>query len=138
MSVSVAEVVEGLCQWMQDKGHGAYKPADPYEASERAVCAYALPVGPDYAVAVAPYSVDDPTVLPDVRVRVQLRFRAPANLPRTSVDRWADQVASDLHFKHNFTAGLLHISRCQRIIVAPMGADEKGRFERADSYELIL
>ena len=136
--VPLADVKVGLCQWLHDTGHGTYRPATAYQSGERAITEQSLPPNPDWAVAVAPYGVDDATVLPTQLVRVQLRFRAPADQPKSAVDQWADAVASDLHFKHNFDAGALHVSRAERVLVAPLGADDSGRQERADSYQLIL
>lgn len=134
----LAPLVEGLCQWLNDEGLGTYRPDSSYQAGERAIVVRAFPPAPDWAVAVAPYQVDDATTLPNITVMVQLQFRAPADQPMTAVDEWADQVADQLHFKHNFTAGNVHVSRARRVLVAPMGADDSGREERADSYELIV
>lgn len=134
----VGLLVEGLAQWLQDEGLGSYRPDTEYQAGERAITARTLPREPDWAVAIAPYQVDDATTLPTQAVMVQLRFRAPAVGPRTSVDEWADQVAGRLHFRHNFDVGGVHVSRAQRVLVAPLGSDESGREERADSYEIIV
>ncbi len=134
----LAPLVEGLCQWLHDEGFGVYRPDSAYQSGERAIVVRAFSPAPDWAVAVALYQVDDATTLPNITVTVQLRFRAPADQPNTAVDEWADQVAGHLHFKHNFTAGTVHVSRARRVLVAPMGADDSGREERADSYELIV
>lgn len=136
--VSLSDLTEGICRWLDAEGFGTYKADAPYSAQDRAITVKALPTSPDWAVAVTPYGVEDGDVLPNAEVYVQLRFRAPRDVPATAVDEWADEVAGLLHFGRNLAMGDIQVSQAQRTITAPLGVDDNGRFERADSYTLIL
>ena len=97
-----------------------------------------VPPNPDWALTVAPYSVTDEVTLPNQTVMMQLRFRAPADQPMTAVDDWADAVADALNLAYQFEAGDVKVARARRTLVAPLGVDDNGRMERADSYEFIV
>ena len=135
--IDTKQIVEGTCEWLDAQGLATYKPGGVYAANDKAATIKRLPSYPDNAVAVSLYSTQDATVLPNATVRIQLRFRA-AKGSRTAVDEWADEVASHLHWKRNLTLGAVKVARAERINTAPMGADDNGREERADNYELIL
>lgn len=135
--ITTADLVGGLARWLDDEGLADYKTDEPYLKSDRAVTVKRFPASPDIAVAIYPYGTGDATLVPGSTFDVQLRFRGPAG-DRLFADRWADEVAAKLHWKHQFLLGDVHVQRSQRVLAVPLGADDNGREERADSYELIL
>lgn len=135
-AIRQSALLTGLAQYLAAGQVGAWRPTGTYSADEQAIVLKQLPAGPDTAVALSVYSVLDDIRLPDVQVRVQLRFRAAG--PRTAVDDFADDVFDLLHGRHMIPAGDLLIQQARRISSIPLGADENGRQERADNYELIL
>lgn len=136
-AVKVSEVLTGIAEFLDGEGVGVWRPEGTYTSDEVAVTLKSLPAAPDNAVAVAAYHVGDDLVLPDVEVLLQLRFRA-ARGSRTAVDDLADSAFDVLHGRHMFSAGALTVQRARRLSVAPLGADDNGREERADNYALIL
>ena len=133
---NVANVIEGLAAWLDAEGLADYKTTG-YGPADRAVTFKRLPATPDQAVAITPYGIDEPTVLPGQYIRVQLRFRGPVG-DRLLVDRWADEVVSRLHWKHNIDLGGVMVRRSRRLNGVALGEDESGREERADNYEFLL
>ena len=133
--IPLENVTRGVCEWLDAQGFAVFRPDTPYVAGERAVTFRALPKAPVEAVSVNLYGVDDDLTLPSTTVSVQLRFRASSE---ATVNVWADQVASSLHMRHGLKMGDLVVQRAVRTIVAPLGVDENGRVERADSYDLLL
>lgn len=133
----ITTLVEGLAQWLSDRDLADYKPVEPYAPTDRAVTIKRLPTTPDTSLAIYPYNTDDATTLPGTEVSIQLRFRGPAS-DRLYADRWADKVAKELHWRHHFNLGDVRIQRSQRVVTVPLGADDNGREERADSYTFLL
>lgn len=133
---TISDLVTGLAQWLDNEGLADYKHSEPYGPADRAVTIKTLPSSPDNALAIFPYGVTDARVLPNLEVRVQLRFRSAGS--RLSVDQWADAVAAKLHWAHHLKLGDITVQRAERTIIAPFGPDDNGREERADSYTFIL
>lgn len=67
---------------------------------------------------------------------VQLRYRMGPD-PRQT-EALADNVYAALHEQSNVTWAGLHVLHCTRTVRAPIGADANNRYERADSYRLVL
>lgn len=136
-AIPVSDVLVGLAEWMNAAELATWRPTGTYTAGEKAITLKSLPTEPDNAVAITVYDVDDDIVLPDVEVMVQLRFRADATT-RTGVDDFADSVFNALHGARNLPAGQLVIQLARRVSVAPLGADDNRREERADNYALMF
>jgi hypothetical protein len=135
-AIRVSEVLLGLAEFLHDEGVAVWRPTTGYLAAERAITIKELPAAPDAAVALSAYGVTDDVVLPDVEVRVQLRFRSGGS--RTAVDDFADDAFDVLHGRHGFTLGTLRVHQARRLSSLPLGADDNRRHERADNYGLIL
>lgn len=133
-----ADVIDGMCRWLSAQGFGVYRTDTPYVEGEKAIVVRRFPIDPDTALSVAIYDQTDSLQTPDRTVNVQLRFRTGKDARLTDVDDWADDVFQALNMKHGFDMGGIHVQRAVRKITAPLGADENGREERADSYELLL
>ncbi|MFF0860899.1 minor capsid protein [Nonomuraea sp. NPDC003560] len=116
---------------------GVWRPSGPpYTAAETAITLGRLPISPDRAIALAAYGVDqfaDDPVNTDGTQGVQLRIRGTTD-PRV-VDDIADACFDALQGWQNPAAGIL---LCTRRINAPMGVDGNQRWERADSYHLLV
>lgn len=135
MSIRASRVRRGLAAWISEHVDGAvWSETDPYEPSDRAVVLRDLPSQPDTAVAVELYHRDDDLVLPDVEVRVQLKFRGRGD----AADEFADDVFEQLHGQHHFAAGDVMVQRAARQFAAPLGPDDNGREQRADNYTLVF
>lgn len=137
-AVPVSAVLIGLAEWLHAAGLAVWRPTGSYAADEKAITLKALPAAPDSAVALTVYDIGDDIVLPDVEAMVQLRFRASAEGPRTDVDDFADSVFTALHGARNLPVGSLVIQQARRVSVAPLGADDNRREERADNYALVF
>lgn len=116
---------------------GDWNPLGKYGDNQRAITIGGLPARPDEAVALAVYGTGgDDVEQSDSTVLVQVRMRAKTD-PRVA-DDFADAVFDVLHGLANETlsTGVL-ILLARRTTVAPLGRDASGRWERADSYELL-
>lgn len=120
---------------LADAGVATWKPAGTYTSGETAITLGRLPTAPDRAVALAAYGADgaDDPVNTDGTQGLQLRFRGTTD-PRT-VDDLADAAFDVLHGWQQPAVGVL---LCTRRISAPMGIDGSQRWERADSYYLLI
>lgn len=120
---------EGVGRWIEP-GTGTYA------AGDIAITLGRLPTTPDRAIALAAYGVDqfaDDPVNTDSTQGVQARIRGTTD--PTVADDIADAVFHALQGWQNRPAGIL---LCTRRINAPMGVDGNQRWERADSYHLLM
>jgi hypothetical protein len=131
-------LLSGLAQHLAASGVGVWHPNGIYAPAEVAITIGGLPSSPDTAIALAVYGVgpsgDDPTE-PDSHVLAQARIRAGQD-PRV-VDDLADLVFDALHGLSDVVLpdGVL-LLQALRTVVAPLGVDGSGRWERADSYSI--
>lgn len=134
--IKIADVLKGLCVYLDGAGIGTYRPVGAYEPDETALTLKRLPTSPDRAIAVNAYGSDDSITLPMSVISIQLRFRAAGS--RTDVDDLADAVFPLLHGRHHFLMGDILVARAYRLNFASIGADDNRREERVDNYELLL
>ncbi|MFE3449624.1 minor capsid protein [Nonomuraea sp. NPDC059194] len=131
-----ADLLTAIAEHLHAQGVGVWKPAGGYTSSDIAITFGRLPTTPDRAIALAAYGVDqfaDDPVNTDGTQGVQLRLRGTTD-PRV-VDDIADRAFDALQGWQQPTAGIL---LCTRRINAPMGVDGNQRWERADSYHLLV
>lgn len=133
-AVRTAALLEGIAQHLDAEGVADWPTTGA--PVTKMVTLKALPATPDLAVSLSVYDVEDDLRLPHVVLFVQARCRGTSAV-RTSVDDLADDVFDALHGQR-FTAGGYAVQQCRRISVAPLGADDNGRHERADNYELVV
>lgn len=95
-----------------------------------------LPDKPDDAVFIGIY-LDDRHNDTSPTISFQVRGRTAGQDPRTT-NTLMDNTFGLLHNISNTTWGDTRVLLCRRTIRAPLGADTNGRYERADSYQLIL
>ncbi len=138
MSGFSRDLLTGLAVLLAERDAGDWNPNGKYTDNQRAITIGGLPSQPDHAIALAVYGTGgDGVDQSDSTVLVQARMRAKAD-PR-DVGDIADEVFDVLHGLANVTLStgvLVYLS--QRTVVAPFSRDSSGRWERADSYELMV
>lgn len=123
-----------VCELLASTAGWAWRPTGPaYTGAEVGVFYGPLGAAPDRAVGVSAYSADDDLQTGLAVRRVQIRHRGTRDRP-DGADELADATFAAMHGLVR-VAGLLLVTR---VLVAPMGADENSRQERADSYQIIL
>jgi len=131
------DLLTAFAELLHAEGVGVWRPAGPpYTASETAIVFGRLPTQPDRAITLTAYGVDqgaDDPINTDGTQGVQLRMRGTTD-PRV-VDDIADRAFNTLQGSALLAVGVLQITRR---INAPMGSDGTGRWERADSYHLLV
>nr|WP_205834859.1 minor capsid protein [Microbacterium sp. CFH 90308] len=101
-----------------------------YTANEVGIFYGAIGADPDRAIGVRVYGTTDEDI--STR-RAQLRIRG-AKYQRVSADRLADLAKTVLHGLSRVGG----INDIRRISMTPLGADNNGREERTENYEIIL
>jgi len=148
MSISDTDLMLVVCTLLDQAGVGVFRPTGPaYTTGETAIWYGPLDTAPDRGLGVTLYSATD-TVggAPERRRYLQVRVRGAAGQV-ADADTLAQAVFDTLHGLTH--AGqimvvppgvMLHgvLAQVRRTSVAHLGADESGRQERADSYEVLL
>src|SRR5690606_20009681 len=113
-------------------------PIGKYTSDQRAITIGGLPSTPDKAITLAVYgTAGDDIEQSDSTVLIQVRMRAKAD-PR-EVGDYADAVFAVLHGLENTLLSTgVYVLMARRTVVAPLGRDSSGRWERADSFELMV
>lgn len=131
-------LLTGLAVLLAERDVGHWNPTGMYADDQIAITIGGLPAKPDTAITIAVYGTGgDDIEQSDSTVLIQVRMRAKAD-PRQPGD-FADEVFEVLHGLDNFrlsTGVLVYLAK--RTVVAPFGRDSSGRWERADSYELMV
>ncbi|MGW4639552.1 minor capsid protein [Sphaerisporangium sp. NPDC004334] len=132
-------LLTGLAQLLAGAGVGEWNEAGAYDAGALVLTIGGLPASADRAITLAVYGLGqrgDDVDQADSSVSVQVRMRGGTD-PR-EVDDVADAVFDVLHGLADrvLATGVL-VLLCRRLVVAPMGRDASGRWERADSYDVI-
>lgn len=127
-------LTETICALLGRVPGWSYDPdpeAPPYPESVVGIFYGAIDAHPDRAIGVRLYGFDDDDL--SVR-RVQLMLRGPKDDSTAGVDALASVAFLVLH-------GLSRaggISDIRRVSAGPLGADESGREERSDNYQIII
>lgn len=133
------DLLTGLAQLLAAADVGDWDPDGVYTADQTGLTIGGLPASPDAAIALAMYgsgTSEDDVENPDTTVQIQFRMRAGPD-PRI-VDDLADGVYDQVHGLANFelvTGAFVLLAK--RRLVTPLGRDDSGRWERADSYEIV-
>ncbi|MCF6467403.1 hypothetical protein FAF44_03100 [Nonomuraea sp. MG754425] len=131
-------LLNGLAAFLANRGVGDWNPVGTYTPNQLALTIGGLPSTPDTAISLAVYgTAGDDVEGGDSTVLVQLRMRAKGD-PR-DVGDYADAVFAVLHglTETRLASGVL-VLLARRTVVAPPSRDSSGRWERADSYELMV
>lgn len=137
MSGHQAALMDGAARLLAQAGAGTYRPdGEAYEPGEVAITLGLLPAHPAEAIAVTAYTVEDDPTQPTGITGLQVRLRGAGHDPRPVFTR-ADAVFGALHGAYKLRLpgpdGLV-VGQCWRQMSAPLGTDEQGRYELADSY----
>lgn len=137
MSGHQVALMDGTARLLDHIGAGTYRPdGDAYQPEEIAIVLGLIPAEPASAIAVTAYTVEDHETQPTGITGVQVRLRGQGTDPRPVMNR-ADTVFSALHGAYMLTLpgpdGLI-IGTAWRNSSAPLGTDDTGRYELADSY----
>ena len=128
------DVTIAICSLLGDIAGWAWRPTGPaYQASEVGVFYGAIKAAPDRAVGIRVYGGSDEVATGVAWRRVQVFCRGAKNAP-DGADELAAEVFSVLH-------GLSRVGGMdgiRRVSMAPLGADDNGREERSDNYEVLL
>ncbi|MER5769552.1 minor capsid protein [Streptomyces sp. NPDC001985] len=126
-----ADLLGGLSALLADAGLGVYRPGGIYADGETGIFHGVIPEGPDRAICLTPYPVED-TDLTDTITGVQVRLRAG---PETaSVLDLADGVFAALHNRRALAFGSVRVALIWRQSQALLGQDPHGRTELAGNY----
>ncbi|WP_424533632.1 minor capsid protein [Sphaerisporangium viridialbum] len=133
------DLLTGFAVLLGNAGVADWKADGMYTDAQTAITIGGLPAKPDTAMALAVYGVGqagDDVDQADSSVQMQVRMRAKAD-PRV-VDDLADGVFDVVHGLENVTLSTgVHVLLARRTLVAPLGRDSSGRWERADSFDLM-
>jgi hypothetical protein len=134
------DLLTGFAVLLGDAGVADWNPNGIYGDTQTALTIGGLPAKPDTAIALAVYGVGqggDDVEQPDSSVQMQARFRAKSD-PRF-VDDLADGVFDAIHGLASVTLSTgVHVLLARRTLVAPLGRDSSGRWERADSFDVMV
>ncbi|MFD3572804.1 minor capsid protein [Streptomyces sp. NPDC058644] len=130
----LVDVVDGLARLLDARGIGTYRPDGVYTAGETAITDTVMPDGPDRAIVLTAYPVDESAALTDTVLAVQVRTRAGPD-PR-EVNTLDDDVFAVLHASGRHTFGAARITLIYRFSSGSLGADANGRQERTSNYRL--
>ncbi|HUR06995.1 MAG TPA: minor capsid protein [Nonomuraea sp.] len=134
------DLLTGFAVLLNEAGVADWNPNGIYADVQTALTIGGLPAKPDTAIALSVYGVGqagDDVEQPDSSVQMQARFRAKTD-PRL-VDDLADAAFDAIHGLANATLSTgVHVLLARRTLVAPLGRDSSGRWERADSFDLMV
>lgn len=131
-------LLEGLAVRLDQAGAGTYRAdGSAYLPGETAIVFGILPSSPESAIAITPYQSLDDVGHADRLVSLQVRMRSPGHDPRALWDT-ADRVFGALHDVGSYALGGVRVAWSARTITAPLGLDDNGRHEQADSYDFQL
>ena len=132
--MDTTEVTMAVCALLDAANVGEWRPAGPaYTAGEVGIFYGPILAAPDRAIGVTCYIQTDDIETGRADRYVQVRFRGAKSAPN-GADILADAAFTALHGVYQVSG----ISRITRTSTAPVGADDNGRQERVDNYQLIL
>lgn len=127
-------IIDALATHLADEGVAAYSPTGAYADGGLPVVVFGrMPATPDTVIVLNTYNEQTQRAgkaAPDVFV--QVRCRTAGRDPRTT-EQLSDTIYRLIDRPHQ-QWGPVTVRDCNRVVYAPIGADENGRYERADSY----
>lgn len=134
MSGHSTALMGGVALLLDAEGIGVYRTTGAYDPGEVGIVFGLLPGAPPEAIAVNAYTVEDDPTQPTGITGVQVRLRGADADPRPVMDR-ADAVFALLQGAYMLTLpNDVVIGQAWRQMSAPLGTDQQGRYELADSY----
>lgn len=138
MNGSTRALVSGLAARIAATGAGTYRPnGSAYLPGEVPITFGGLPGAEGAAIAITPYDSVDDVGHADRLVSVQIRMRSPGPDVRPLWNT-SDAIFGVLHNAVDYDLDGVTVAWSARTITAPLGPDESGRYEQADSYQFQL
>lgn len=128
------DLVTGIAELLDREGIADWSPGAAYSGDGPVIAMGDAPAGPDQAVTLTAYPVQDDPHYADALYGVQARIRGTRDI-RTTWDT-AGRIRDVLHGATALTLGGVHVIECHRQSSAPLGRDENGRWEQSDTYYL--
>lgn len=130
------DVAEGIAQLLAAASIGAYRTdGSVFLPADVAIVLGEPPETPNAAIGITPYPISDSAIGTDGTLGIQIMFRS-ADLDPRPVWTMRDATFDLLNGRTNVTLNGHFISQIWRQISAPLGRDQIGRYEHADSYYL--
>ncbi|GGM65212.1 hypothetical protein GCM10012275_39700 [Longimycelium tulufanense] len=130
-------LAHGLAEHLAAAGVGAYRPTGVYADHETGIVLGAIPIHPPRVIALTPYPLVDDVDQADSVLGLQVRVRSGSGDPREALDL-TDVVFEVLHGATHLNLAGTVVHLVQRAASIPMGRDESGRYEHADTYRLTV
>lgn len=130
-----ADLAHGLAGQLAAAGVATYRPAGTYGDEETGLVVGAMPAAPPRVVVLTCYALADDTEGADSLIGLQVRVRSAGPDPRDALDL-IDAVFDELHGASHLDLPSVVVHLVRRTASAPMGRDQNGRYEHADTYHL--
>jgi hypothetical protein len=131
-----AELAHGLALLLAAGGVGVYRPTGVYRDDETGIVIAVVPAAPSRVVVLSCYALTDDVDQADSLIGLQVRVRAGTPDPRDAYEL-IDAVFEELHGATHLTLAGTVVHLIERAASAPIGRDQNGRYEHADTYRLI-
>lgn len=136
--MSDLDIADGFAQIISDATIGVYRAdGSAFAAGEIGIVLGELPDEPAQAIGLTPYPVSDNPAGTDGILGLQIMFRGEGVDVRP-VWQMRDATFALLQGRMSFTVNGQYISSIWRQISAPLGRDDLGRYEHADTYYLNI
>lgn len=130
-----AELAHGLAEHLAAAGVGMYRPTGVYRDDETGIVIAVVPAAPPRVVVLSCYALTDDVDQADSLIGLQVRVRSSTPDPRDALDL-IDAVFETLHGATHLTLAGTGVHLVERTTSTPMGRDQNGRYEHADTYRL--
>jgi minor capsid protein len=131
-----AELAHGLAEHLAAAGVGVYRPNGAYRDDETGIVIAIVPAAPPRVVVLSCYPLTDDVDQADSLVGLQVRVRSGTPDPRNALDL-IDAVFEELHGATHLTLSSVVVHLAERTVSTPLGRDQNGRYEHADTYRFV-
>lgn len=129
------QLAHGLAEHLAGAEIALYQPNGTYHPDEVGIAIGVMPTTPPSVLVLTPYPLADDVDQADSVLGLQIRARSPGPDPRPALDL-LDAVFDELHGASHLNLGGAVVHLAQRTASVPLGRDQSGRYEHADTYQL--
>lgn len=130
-----ADLAHGLALRLAAAEVGVYRPGGVYRDDETGIVIGFVPAAPPRVVVLSCYGLADDVDQADSLIGLQIRVRVGSPDPRDAYEL-LDAVFEELHGATHLTLAGVVVHLAERTASTPMGRDQNGRYEHADTYRL--
>jgi hypothetical protein len=130
-----AELAHGLAEHLAAAGVAVYRPTGVYRDDETGLVIGVVPAAPPRVVVLSCYALADDVDQADSLIGLQVRVRSASPDPRDALDL-IDAVFDALHGATHLALAGTVVLLVERTASTPLGRDQNGRYELADTYRL--